>query len=58
MMFAQFKDSEMTISGSWFRADHLMADQVPGSWVLGVDLGYQNRRHYILKYRSCERNTM
>jgi len=39
------------------KADRVMADQGQGSWVLGVDLGYQNRRHYIMKYKSHERNT-
>jgi len=34
-----------------------MAGQGQGSWVLGVGLGYQNRKRYILKYRSRERNT-
>jgi len=34
-----------------------MVDQGQGSWDLGVDLGYQNRVRYILKYRSGERNT-
>ena len=34
-----------------------MIDQGQGSWVLGVELGYQNRSRYILKYKSRERNT-
>jgi len=33
-----------------------MEGQGQGSWVLGVGLGYQNRRRYILQDRSHERN--
>jgi len=42
---------------SRFKADRVTADQGQGLWVLGVGLGYQNRRCYILKYRSRERIT-
>jgi len=33
------------------------ADQGQGSCVLGLNLAYRNKRRYILKYRSRERNT-
>ena len=47
----------MTISASQVKPDHVTAGQGQGSWVLGVGLGYQNRRRYILKFRSHERTT-
>jgi len=50
-------DSEMTISALLFKVHRVMPDQGQGSWILCVGLGYQNRRRYILKYRSHERNT-
>lgn len=52
------KGSEMMISGSWVKADHMTVDQDQVLWILDMGLGSHNRKSNIWSNRRCERNAM